>query len=115
MQAVSYALGARTGLMNAFRDKLLRLFTASVIFWMALVLTPRAFVEDVQTQETAEVPVRLLDQPDDCLWCEPYPAVEPANCTDEEQDKPLWLNPDELQQPESAPCLDKKTDEKPSA
>ncbi len=94
----------------------MRVFTAAVVFWMALVLTPRAWVDDVQPRESAEVPVRLLDQPDDCLWCEPYRSLEPVNCTDDEQqNKPVWLNPDELPQPESAPCLDKKTDEKPSA
>jgi hypothetical protein len=91
--------------MNVWRPKLLRVFTAGVIFWMALVLTPRAWVDDVRTEESAEVPVRLLDQPDDCLWCGPNPALEPVNCTDEDQPKPVWLNPDEMAQPESSPCL----------
>jgi hypothetical protein len=101
--------------MNVWRDKLPRIFIAGTVFWMALVLTPRAWVDDVRTQESAEIPVRLLDQPDDCLWCEPYPALEPVNCTDEEQQKPVWLNPDELSQPETAPCLNRKSDDKPSA
>lgn len=101
--------------MSLFRDKMLRAFITGTFFWMALVLTPRAWVGDVQTEESAEVPVRMLDQPDDCLWCEPEPSLEPANCTDEAADKPVWLNPDEpLEQPDSAPCLD-SDDEKPSA
>lgn len=102
--------------MNFASDKLLRMVVAGTFFWMALVLTPRALVDDVHTQESAEVPVQLLDQPDDCLWCEPYPAAEPANCADEdEQRKPVWLNPDDLPQQESTPCLDKQDGDKPSA
>ena len=86
---------------------------AGIVFWMVLVLTPRAWVGDVQTQESEEVPVRLLDQPDDCLWCD-SPA-EPVRCDDADKRKPLWLNPDEPVPPaDSAPCLDEET-EKPSA
>jgi hypothetical protein len=102
--------------MNLYRSNILRTFLAGTIFWMALVLTPRAWVDEISTPESAEVPVRLLDQPDECLWCEPYQRLEPANCTDESSDEaPVWLNPDQMpEQQDSAPCLDRES-EKPSA
>lgn len=101
--------------MNLVRDKMLRLFVAGTVFWMALVLTPRAWVEDAQPQESAEIPVRMLDPKDDCIWCEPNRNVEPAKCTEGKSDKPVWLNPDEpLEQQDSAPCLDQDGDD-PSA
>ena len=100
--------------MNALRDKTLRMFVAGTFFWMVLVLTPRAWVGSVHTEESAEIPVRLLDQPDDCLWCEPAPAVQPANCTDEDTDEPMWLNPDESPQQDAPPCIERDT-QKPSA
>lgn len=102
--------------MNLVRDKMLRMFVAGTVFWMALVLTPRVWVQDVPTQASAEIPVRMLDKHDDCIWCEHYRNVEPAKCTDKKKaDKPVWLNPDEpLEQQDSTPCLKKDGDD-PSA
>jgi hypothetical protein len=89
---------------------MLRLFLAGTVFWMALVLTPRALVENSRvTAQTDQVPVRLLDSGEDCIWCEPYPNIEPVRCTDApNSDKPMWLNPDEpIEAQPSAPCIEK--------
>lgn len=61
---------------------------AFTIFMMALVLTPRAWVEPKADLDL--VPVETLDQPSQCLWCEP----EPEPCR-EAADIPVWLNPDQ--------------------
>lgn len=56
------------------------------LFAMALVLTPRAWVEPNASPDM--VPVEVLDQPARCLWCESAPTP----CEDPRQ--PAWLNPD---------------------
>lgn len=85
---------------------------AGVIFMMAFLLTPRAWVDEEQQphQSQAQIPVQWLQGPDDqedCLWCSP--ELKPVNCT--EQDEPssqerLWLNPDApLPSPSQQPCI----------
>lgn len=99
--------------MDLIHARMLRLFLAGTIFWMALVLTPRAWVESPQVNAQSEqVPVRLLDSAEECIWCDPYPALEPVRCADSPQaDAPLWLNPDEaIEAPAGAPCTDKDDD-----
>lgn len=63
------------------------------LFAMALVLTPRAWVEP--SSSTEMVPVETLDQPSKCLWCEPAATPCPS------QSQPAWLNPD---QPVASDC-----------
>jgi len=103
--------------MNLVHAKMLRIFFAGTVFWMALVLTPRAFVEESQlSAQSDEIPVRLLDSGTDCIWCEPNPAIEPVRCSDDTNtDKTIWLNPDEpIEAQPSAPCI-QKDGENPSA
>lgn len=103
--------------MDLIHAKMLRIFFAGTVFWMALVLTPRAWVEHSPiSAESEQVPVHLLDSGDDCIWCDPYPAIEPVRCTDDPGDKPMWLNPDDgVGASPSVPCLDEKDDEQPTA
>lgn len=103
--------------MNLIHAKMLRLFFAGTVFWMALVLTPRAFVQDSYlSAQQDEVPVRLLDSGNDCIWCENTPAIEPVRCSeDSNSDTTIWLNPDEpIEAQPSTPCI-KKDGESPSA
>lgn len=96
---------------------MLRIFLAGTVFWMALVLTPRAWVESPQVSaQGGQVPVRLLDGSEECIWCDPYPPMEPVRCADSPQpDAPLWLNPDEaIELPAGTPCTD-KDDDRPTA
>merc|ERR1711974_221183 len=69
-----------------------RRIVAGLVFSMFLVLTPRAWVDSGEGHQVDEVPVNSLEQPSDCLWCEP----QPANCNDENsrEGSPTWLNPD---------------------
>lgn len=102
--------------MSLLSNQILRTLAAGTVFWMALVLTPRAWIGDAQpgASDEGEVPVRVLDESDDCLWCDSETA-EPANCSDDESDRPVWLNPDDpREQSDSPPCED-KDDESPSA
>ena len=103
--------------MDLVHAKMLRLFFAGTIFWMVLVLTPRVWVEHSPlSAESEQVPVRLLDSGDDCIWCDTYPSIEPVRCDDEPADKPMWLNPDDaLDAQPWAPCLDEKDTERPTA
>lgn len=91
-------------------QRFLRMLIAGTSFWMVLLLTPRAWVEDPPTElrQTGEATVRTLEQSDDCLWCE-HP-VEQVDCDeDEKPDAPIWLHPDSpLPQPETTPCIDEK-------
>ncbi|MGM0557895.1 MAG: hypothetical protein ACQEVA_16030 [Myxococcota bacterium] len=94
--------------MSFTDQKFLRMLIAGTSFWMVLLLTPRAWVDDPSQQPTAthEAPVRTLEQSDDCLWCEQ--PVESVDC-DESQgnDENIWLHPDAPRpQDKQAPCLD---------
>ena len=83
---------------------------AGLIFAMAFLLTPRAWVDEPQRQDQAQIPVQWLqgsEQQDDCLWC--TPALTPVDCDrqDPGQSKRLWLNPDApVPEQESQPCLE---------
>lgn len=102
--------------MSLFSNQVLRTLAAGTVFWMALVLTPRAWVGDVEPSSGAEdeVPVRVLDEPDDCLWCESETA-EPANCSDDNEDRPVWLNPDDPSEQTDSPPCEEESDDSPSA
>lgn len=81
-----------------------------VSFALFLVLTPRAWVEPDSHGATQEVPVQALEQPSDCLWCEPAPTTK---CDEGHAEAPQsarpWLNPDEVVVPLEAPCPDDQT------
>lgn len=94
--------------MSFTDQKFLRMLVAGTSFWMVLLLTPRAWVDDTTpvNHTVQDAPVRTLEQSDDCLWCE-HP-VESADCEEsDEQDDTIWLNPDAPHPPKQAPpCLD---------
>lgn len=80
---------------------------AVVTFCMFLVLTPRAWVESgAASGATEEVPVDVLEQPSQCLWCDPLPAAKPcSDAPDAQPKRRMWLNPDEpLVVPTDVPC-----------
>ena len=79
---------------------------AVVAFGMFLVLTPRAWVEPESHGLAEEVPVDVLEQPSQCLWCDPLPAAKPCNdAPDAEPRRRMWLNPDEpIVLPLDVPC-----------
>lgn len=77
-----------------------------MVFCAFLILTPRAWVEPENRGATEEVPVDVLEQPSDCLWCDPAPSSE--DCDDKQKARATsiqpWLNPDESAMPLSPPC-----------
>lgn len=80
---------------------------AGLIFMMAFLLTPRAWVDAETSRTSAAVPVQILER-QDCLWCAP---VQPVDCDDTPaQERPrLWLNPDEPPpEQEATPCVTPK-------
>ncbi|MBA2663229.1 MAG: hypothetical protein H0U74_13130 [Bradymonadaceae bacterium] len=84
----------------------LRYMVTVMAFAMALILTPRALVDGGRSAATSEVPVRVLEQPDQCLWCKPPQNVQPLNCQDTDEEPRLWLNPDHVLPEEMpSPCL----------
>lgn len=88
-------------------QKFLRMLIAGTSFWMVLLLTPRAWVEDTRPTQSAvqEAPVRTLEQSEDCLWCEQ--PVEAVDCDEEQSDDNVWLHPDApLPEQRPAPCVD---------
>ena len=78
---------------------------AGTAFAMALVLTPRAWVEPQASPDL--VPVEVLDQPAKCLWCEP--ELQP--CLQAEE-APAWLNPEQPIQ--ARDCKESKDAKDPS-
>lgn len=98
--------------MYPFHHIMISRVLAVVTFGMFLVLTPRAWVEPELHGATEEVPVDVLEAPNnnDCLWCDPQPAT---GCDDSEESthpsRRPWLNPDEPVVPIQAPC---ETEEK---
>ncbi len=89
-----------------------RRFVAGLVFSMFLVLTPRAWVDAGQGHETEEVPVNSLEQPSDCLWCDP----QPAGCDEDGRESaPTWLNPDAPLPAPATPCIDSSDRRAPRA
>ena len=91
----------------------LRYTVGIVAFTMALLLTPRALIEVAEPADSHEIPVHLLENPDECLWC--TPVSEPATCDDfffEEEE--TWQHPDELPL-QAGPCRDTTAREDRSA
>lgn len=110
--------------MLSFQNMLLRKTMAVMIFTMAFLLTPKAFVGQEHEDQTSHIPVNMLQGPatQDCLWC--TPATTPVDCKTKQnkatpaRDNKLWLNPDQpITPPESAPCIDapEEDDTTPSA
>jgi len=103
-----------------FENILLRKGFAVCAFVMAFLLTPRAWVEESASNTGVEtIPVRMLDGPDDCLWCAP---MQPVDCdvqpNGDAEKQPssdpgrLWLNPDQLPpESETTPCIERPKDE----
>ena len=86
---------------------------AGVIFMMAFLMTPRAWVDVEQPGAPGAIPVQSLQHQapvlgEDCLWCE-EPTLTPVDC---ERDAPSeathhWLNPDAPPpKAHEAPCLE---------
>lgn len=102
--------------MNLGQHKFLRTLIAGTIFWMALLLTPRAWIYEAETTDRADqdILIQQLDGTDDCLWCTPEQATQPVDCEDSDQARP-WLHPDDPPPaPNAAPCLEDGPDS-PSA
>lgn len=108
-----------------FENILLRKALTGSVFFMAFLLTPRAWVEpDASRSSTETIPVRMLERPgqrDNCLWCAP---IEPVDCEVEDSTKDpastserIWLNPDEPPpESETTPCIERREDDStPSA
>lgn len=97
-------------MMGYFHYTGLRYLLTLMVFAMTLVLTPRAFVDASYSAADSEVPVDMLEQPDQCLWCTPHqPAAQSdrqePDCEKATNDQPLWLHPDHvLPQESSSPC-----------
>lgn len=81
----------------------LRYTVGIMAFAMALLLTPRALIEVAEPADSHEIPVHMLENPDECLWC--TPAFEPASCDDLFLDEETWQHPDELPL-QAGPCVD---------
>ena len=93
------------------------MLVAGTAFWMVLLLTPRVWVDQPSEEPTSSaVPVRTLDQSEDCVWCD-QPEARPVDCEETSSEKPIWLHPDTpYQQSDPAPCIEEETDESgPSA
>lgn len=103
--------------MGYFHNTGLRYLLTTMVFAMTLVLTPRAFVDASYSAAGSEVPVDMLEQPDQCLWCTPHqPAAQSdrqeSDCEKTTNDQPLWLHPDHvLPQKSSSPCEDDDQDQ----
>ncbi len=70
-------------------------------FTMTLLLTPRALVE-AEPADATEIPVNLLENPDECLFCTP-PSWE-LHCDETLAEPDEWIHPDELPLQDS-PCV----------
>lgn len=96
--------------MGYFHYTGFRYLLTTMVFAMTLVLTPRAFVDASYSAADSEVPVDVLEQPDQCLWCTPpQPAAQSdkqePDCDKNTHEQPLWLHPDHvLPQESSSPC-----------
>jgi hypothetical protein len=73
-------------------------------FAMALLLTPRALIEVAEPAGLHEIPVNLLENPDECLWCTP-PSWEPVFCDEPFSNEEEWLHPDAVPTHDT-PCVD---------
>jgi len=99
--------------MHRLHHILISRLLAGVAFGMFLILTPRVWIDTRSSDATEEIPVQMLEQPGECLWCN----KPPANC-DEKKTKTrrMWLNPDEPLPVDDTPCTEDQADgTKPSA
>lgn len=89
--------------MNFADHSFLKLLVAGTAFWMALFLTPRAWVEEAREPSlTEQHPIRILESTQDCLWCD-HP--EASDCPDRDDlDNRIWLHPDSPPPSREAPC-----------
>ncbi|RAL21557.1 hypothetical protein DL240_11915 [Lujinxingia litoralis] len=73
----------------------LKYFFSAIAFTMALLLTPRALVDNATGAHVdgQEIPVQLLERPEDCLWCTPPPTYD--SCESDDIASQHWLNPDQ--------------------
>ena len=84
-----------------------RLF-GGMVFAMALVLTPRAWVDAENGPSPDQIPVEALEPNADCLWCDQAPADcdnEGDTKVESDTEHRYWLNPDQPVPPSSTlPC-----------
>lgn len=79
-----------------------RYMLGALVFSMALLLTPRALLDAGHQADSLEIPVNLLEAPDQCLWCPPSIQIDREPCLD---DQDQWLYPDQIQLRElDEPC-----------
>lgn len=82
----------------------LRYLLGALVFSMALLLTPRALLDAGHQADSLEIPVNLLEDPDQCLWCFPQIQIGEEPCLD---DQDQWLHPDQIQLHQlDEPCRD---------
>lgn len=103
-------------------EKWTRFALGAIAFAMALLLTPRAFLDVGDRADSYEVPVDMLDSSDDCLWCTPSTEFDvQQECDDPDGTERHWLNADEVRPEDlNSPCRDddssdEVTSEEPSA
>lgn len=90
---------------------------SGVAFCAALLLTPRALLEVPEHADSHEIPVHLLEIPEDCLWCTPSESstLDIVDCDNSDQDTIFWHKPDSIEGDDPANCRDISPDEDPSA
>ena len=88
-----------------------------VAFCAALLLTPRALLEVPEHADSHEIPVHLLENSLECLWCTPPEAgsLDFVECDALGQDDIFWHQPDRIEADDPANCRDLSPDEDPSA
>jgi len=90
----------------------MRVALGTVAFIMALLLTPRALLDIAEEADSHEIPVNLLEDPEECLWCTPPASVDDFVC--DEPDEGNWLHPDQLEADSKSPCRNEQPLEEPS-
>ncbi len=93
----------------------MRVALGTMAFAMALLLTPRALLEIAEEADSHEIPVNLLEDPEECLWCTPPAEWDDIFCDDADDVDSDWLHPDQIESDPNTPCRDDYPLEEPSA